>query len=84
MGPRGGLDRCRKSHLHRDSIPRPSSPPVAILTTLPGTHLIIGEALIIREIFLFTLIPGLFRFNFTFTANILKFLPCLFYFSLVI
>ena len=33
MGPRAGLDRCRKSRLHRDSIPGPSSPsPVAIPT----------------------------------------------------
>ena len=37
VGPRAGLDRCGKSHPHRDSIPGPSSPwPVAILTTLPG------------------------------------------------
>jgi hypothetical protein len=26
VGPRAGLDRCRKSRPHRDSIPRPSSP----------------------------------------------------------
>jgi hypothetical protein len=33
VGPRAGLDRCGKSHPHRDSIPRPSNPqPVAIPT----------------------------------------------------
>jgi len=26
VGPRAVLDRCRKSRLHRDSIPGPSSP----------------------------------------------------------
>jgi hypothetical protein len=26
VGPRAGLDMCKKSRLHRDSIPRPSSP----------------------------------------------------------
>ena len=26
VGPRAGLDRCEKSHPHRDSIPRPFSP----------------------------------------------------------
>ena len=37
VGPRAGLDRCGKSHPHRDSIPGPSSPqPVAIPTTLSG------------------------------------------------
>ena len=37
MGPRAGLDRCRKSRSYRDSIPGPSSPwPVAIPTELPG------------------------------------------------
>jgi hypothetical protein len=37
VGPRVGLDRCGKSHPHRDSIPGPSSPyPVAIPTELPG------------------------------------------------
>jgi hypothetical protein len=37
VGPRAGLDRCGKSCLHQDSIPRPSSPwPVAIPTELPG------------------------------------------------
>ena len=36
VGPRVGLDRCRKSRTHRDSIPGPSSPQrVAIPTTLP-------------------------------------------------
>ena len=37
VGPRAGLDRCRKSRPHRDSIAGPSSPqPVAIPTTLPS------------------------------------------------
>jgi len=37
MGPRAGVARCRKSRLHRDSIPGPSSPyPVAIPTELLG------------------------------------------------
>ena len=37
LGPWVGLDRCRKSRPHRDSIPGPPSPwPVAIPTTLPG------------------------------------------------
>jgi len=41
MGPRAELDGCGKSRLHRDSIPRPSSPsPVAIPTELPGPHII--------------------------------------------
>ena len=40
MGPRTGLDRCRKSRPHRDSIPGPSNPwPVAIPTELSGLHL---------------------------------------------
>jgi len=26
VDPRAGLDKCGKSRLHRDSIPRPSSP----------------------------------------------------------
>ena len=35
MGPRAGLDRCRKSRLHRDSIPGPYSPQrVAIPTEI--------------------------------------------------
>jgi len=39
-GPTAGLDRCGKSHPHRDSIPGPSSPwPVAIPTTLPGWYI---------------------------------------------
>ena len=37
VDPRAGLDRFRKSRLHRDSIPGPSSPyRVAIPTELPG------------------------------------------------
>ena len=37
MGLRAGLDRCGKSHLHRDSIPGPSSPyAVAKPSELPG------------------------------------------------
>ena len=37
VGLRTGLDRCRKSRPHQDSIPGPSSPQaVAIPTTLPG------------------------------------------------
>jgi len=44
VGPRAGLDRCRKSRPHRDSIPGPSSPyPVAIQTTLPGPSRINGS-----------------------------------------
>ena len=39
VGPRTGLERCGKPHLHRDSIPGPSSlQPVAIPTTPPGPH----------------------------------------------
>ena len=39
MGPSAGLDKCGKSRLHRDSIPRPSSPqPVAITAMLPDPH----------------------------------------------
>ena len=35
MGPRGGLDGCRKSRPHKDSIPGPSNPwQFAILTKL--------------------------------------------------
>jgi len=35
VGPRAGLDGCRKSRPHQDSTPRPSSPKqVAIPTTL--------------------------------------------------
>jgi len=26
VGPRAGMDRCGRSHHHRDSIPEPSSP----------------------------------------------------------
>jgi len=37
VGPRASLDRCGKSHPHRDSIPGPSSQqPVGILTKLCG------------------------------------------------
>ena len=40
MGRRVGLDRCGKSHPHRDSIPGPSSPqPVVLPTELPGPPL---------------------------------------------
>ena len=39
MGPRAGLDRCRKSRPYRDSIPGPSNlSSVVILTELPGPH----------------------------------------------
>ena len=46
MGPRAGLDRCRKSRLHRDSIPGPARSGdripagayTTIPTTLPGPH----------------------------------------------
>ena len=33
MGPRVGLDGCRKSRLHRDVIPRPSSPQTVDIPT---------------------------------------------------
>jgi hypothetical protein len=37
VGSRAGLDRCGKSHPHRDLIPKPSSPlSVAIPTELHG------------------------------------------------
>ena len=40
VGPRAGLDRCGKSHPHRDSIPgRPARSSVAIPTELPGPQL---------------------------------------------
>ena len=49
VGPRAGLDRRRKSRLHRDSIPGPSSPqPVAIATTLPA-RTYVQRLLIIRR-----------------------------------
>jgi len=42
--PRAGLDRCRKSRPHRDSIPGASSPyPVAIPTTLPDPLIYGGQ-----------------------------------------
>ena len=44
VGLSAGLDRCGKSHPHRDSIPGPSSPwPVAIPTTLPGPLITVRE-----------------------------------------
>jgi hypothetical protein len=37
VGPRAGLDRCRKSRSNQDSIPGTSNPqPFAIPTELPG------------------------------------------------
>ena len=37
MGPRAGLDKCGKSHTHRDSSPGPSSSsPLAVPIELPG------------------------------------------------
>ena len=42
MGPRAGLDGCRKSRTNQDLIPRPSSPQrVAISTELSQPTLIV-------------------------------------------
>jgi hypothetical protein len=42
LEPKAGLDRCGKSHPHRDSIPGPSSPvPVAVPTELPGPQVLL-------------------------------------------